>query len=357
MTEVTRFPDDGLFGRFLRVFRHPLRALSMALATTAVAAGVTTGGGVVTAIVGAVLGVVAGELVGRTRVRLPTALGAFVVLGVLGLLLATLVTGSEMLAGFFGPANALGVSAMLRWGLGAFALVGALRVAGARYPTAMGVELGAVVVAVGVLFAAHRDGVIARPLWISDWAWQKGIDPADIFLALGAIAVVILAVLLVLEIKSGRTVSTLVSLPLLALLAVACLDVVGRPMPQAEDGLGLTTEDQGEPPNQMPEDPDQNGPDRNGGDGGTESGAQDSGAGGHGDAGSESSGASPDSGAVGRGLDGGLDGASQGALDGGADAGGGGGADAGGDGGGGGCADAGGDGGGGGGADAGGDGG
>jgi len=333
-----RFPDDGIFGRILRVTRHPLRGLAMALAATAVAAGVTTGGGVASAILGALGGVVVGEVLARSRVRLIAATLGFAGIGLVAFLIAWMCTGTETFAGMLGPSNALSTSAVLRWGFGVFALVGALRVGGARYPTAMGLELGVVVVAVAGLLAAHRDGVIARPLWISDWAWQKGIDPATVFLSLGATAAVILAVLLVLEVKSGRTVSTILSLPLLALLAVACLDVVGRPSPQAEDGLGLTTEEQGDPPNEMPDSPDgSTGPDGDGADaGGQSQGGEDGGAGGHGDAGVDASGGLVDGGSSqSGGLDGGgaegtEDGGQSGAgEDAGVDASGAGGADAG----------------------------
>ena len=36
-------------------------------------------------------------------------------------------------------------------------------------------------------FAAHREGMVHRPLMIGDWAWSRGIDPALILLALAAL--------------------------------------------------------------------------------------------------------------------------------------------------------------------------
>ncbi len=66
----------------------------------------------------------------------------------------------------------------------------------ARHKPLIGLELAVVGGAVAAMFASHRDGVIARPLWLSDWAWQHGYDPADVLLSVGALAVIVLAALL-----------------------------------------------------------------------------------------------------------------------------------------------------------------
>lgn len=349
--ERPQYPDDGTFGKFLRIFRHPLRATAMALAAVALSWGILMPAGVTAAVIGAILGVVTGELVGRSRIRLaPAAVGA-ALLVLMSWGAASLATGGEWIPSVIGPGGALKLAGMLRYGSLAFGLTALLRSAAARHPAAMGLELGAVVMAVAVLFSSHRDGVIARPLWISDWAWQKGIDPGDVFLGVGAAAAVILAVLLVLERRSGRTASSLLALPLLALLAVACLEVVGPPAPQAEDGLGLTDDQTGDPPNTPPPREDERDDQPGGGDGGARPERRDGGGGGTGDdggsqAGQQDGGAgggAADGGASGGGADAGTDG---GAAGGGADGGStGGGADAGADGGGGGGEDAGSDGG------------
>ncbi len=287
--ERPQYADDGTFGRLLGVIRHPLRAVAMALAAVAISWGVLMPAGVTSAVIGAVLGVVAGELAGRSRLRLAAAAVALLLVVLMSWGAASLATGGEAVPSVVGPGATLKLAGALRYGSLAFGLTALLRAVAVRRPAALALELAFVVVALAVMFASHRDGVIARPLWISDWAWQKGIDPASVFMALGAGAAVILAVLLVLERRSGRTVSTLLSLPLLALLAIACLDVVGRPTPEAADGLGLTDADPGDPPN-LQEDGDpggggQGGPDGGGarpdrGDGGGSSGARDGGAGG-----------------------------------------------------------------------------
>ena len=327
--EKPQYADEGTFGKIVRATRHPLRAIAMALAALALSWGVLMTAGVTSAVIGAVLGVVAGELLGRSRFKL-SAVAA--VLGVTLLIswgIAGLCTGGETIPGMLGPGAALKVAGAIRYGSLAFVLVSLVRSIAVRKPAAMALELVLTVVAFAVLFASHRDGVIARPLWISDWAWQKGIDPANVFLFVGGAAAVILAVLLVLESKSGRTVSTLLMLPALALLAIACLDVVGKPTPEAEDGLGLTDDDTGDPPNL---DEDQGGPTPGGTDAGTGS-QQNRGDGGAGGGSGGDGGAGGGSGADGGGSSSARDGGAGGGStqrDGGGD---GGGAGAGGDGG------------------------
>ncbi|MEM9190686.1 MAG: transglutaminase domain-containing protein [Myxococcota bacterium] len=247
-----RFPVDGTFGKIVRVARYPLRLVAMSFAVIAISWGVAMTSAVVSGVIGAILGVIVGELVGRSRFRLAVSVGVFAVLALMALGAASLSTSAELIPSLLGPGAALKLAGVLRYGAVAFSVTAILRTVAIQKPSAMALELIVVVVAVAAMFAAHRDGVIARPLWLSDWAWQKGIDPGDVFLALGATSAVVLAVLLVLEGKGGRTVSSLIALPILGIVAVSCLDAVGRPQPQAEDGLGLTTEEEGEPPENLP---------------------------------------------------------------------------------------------------------
>jgi transglutaminase-like putative cysteine protease len=160
---------------------------------------------------------------------------------------------------------------VIRYGTLALVLVAAMRATAVRHPNAMAFELAVIAAAYTGAFAAHRDGVIARPLWLSDWAWQEGIDPAHVLLAIGGIAVVTLAVLLIAERKDGLSFSSLIALAALALLAVLSLNVVGLPSPTAANDLGLNNppEDGDPPQNQPPPRPDGGrGPQPNEGDGG-----------------------------------------------------------------------------------------
>ncbi len=240
--------DIGPLGRLLAFGRHPLRCLAMALAALSLAWGVALASGWIAAMIGAVLGVLAGELLARSRLRL--ALALLTLVGGMAVLWAStgLMVSTEAIPSMLGPGTTLRVAGMLRFFGLAFAATALLRTLAARWRSMLALELAAVVGAIATQFASHRDGLIARPLWLSDWAWQAGLDPGEVLLGVGAVAVVMLAVLLIAETRSGLSMGSLLVLPLLALLAMGMLDVVGRPTPKAADGLGLTTQREGGPP-------------------------------------------------------------------------------------------------------------
>ena len=267
-----RYADDGRFARFVRSLRHPLRVVAMVGAALALSWGVATAGSLAAIVVGTAAGVIVGEMVGRSAWRLLAVwLGAALFVAA-GLALSSLATGAAWVSGAIGPSAALTLSGVVRYGLVSFGALLALRATAIRHVAGLAVEVAAVLGALSILFSAHREGVIARPLWLSDWAWQQGVDPGEAFLFLGATSAALLAILLVLENRGGRALSSLVALPLLALLSVAFLDVVGRPTPQAEDGLGLTTDEEGEPPQELPTTP--NDPPGNQGDDGRDGGSR-----------------------------------------------------------------------------------
>jgi transglutaminase-like putative cysteine protease len=327
-------------GRAVRTSRHPLRMLAMALAALSVTGGIALTEGVVAAVLGALGGVLAGEWLGKSKYRLPVVLGACAAGLLLAFGLSALALRWEVLPSIAGPGGALRVAGLVRYGGCALALVAGMRALVLRHKTALAIELVVVTAALAAALAAHRDGVLARPMWLSDWAWQLGFDPANVLLGIGGGAVVLLAVLLVAESEGEPSIASLLALPILALLAVSMLDVADLPKPPSNAGdLGLINPP-GEPPNPTPPDAGHRGPDgdgRDGGsggpggaDGGGSGGGQDGdggrGGGGGGDGGLEG-------GAGGGGGDGGLDGGAGGGGDGGASGRGDGGAGGGGDGG------------------------
>jgi protein-glutamine gamma-glutamyltransferase len=249
-------------------FRQLLRATAMGIAALSLAWGVALSSGLLAAIVGAALGVPLGTWLGRSRLRLPVALLALALFFFLALALAAFVVGAEAVPAWLGTGRALAAAAAIRFGVTAFVAVGALRSIAARRPAAAALEILALAAAIPTVFAAHRDGVIARPLWVSDIAWQYGIDPTYIFLGLGAAAVAVLAVLLLVETRSGRAASSAVVLAALTLLALLILPLVGIPTAKPPSELGLTNSpDAGSP---RPRDPDDAGPGQERGDGGDE---------------------------------------------------------------------------------------
>ena len=290
-----------------------LRAVAMAMAALAMAWGVTVSEGLIAAMVGAAIGVVVGQRLGRSHMKLSVIVGGAGVLLVGGWALAAFAVGTETFPRMLGPAFALRMAGMVRFGTLALALTTGFRAAATRKPSFIAVELGFITLAITTLFASHRDGVIARPLWLSDWAWRVGMDPAQILLGVGVVAVGLLAILLLVETRSGRSISSLVVLTILATAAVFFVNVATTKPPDPLNDLGLKTSQPGDPPVNVPP-PDPSGKDPGGADGGGQPDGGD-------DGGGQSSGL--DAGADGGGQpDAGEDGGGSGAQDGGADGGG-----------------------------------
>ena len=234
--------------RLVAGWRHPLRIVAMVMAALSLAWGVALTEGILAAMLGAALGVVLGELLGRSRLRTAVIEGAAALLLVATWQLAALSTSTEALASAVGPGNALVFASVLRFASLSLLVTAGLRALAVRRPWALAFELGAVAAAFTAAFASHREGVIARPLWLSDWAWRQGFDPTTILLGIGGAAVVLLAVLLVAESKSGRALSSLLTLLALATGAVMVINVVGPPVPAPMSELNMDDAGRGQPP-------------------------------------------------------------------------------------------------------------
>jgi transglutaminase-like putative cysteine protease len=232
----------------LRATRHPIRAVAMAMAALALSWGIATSAGLTAAMLGAVAGVAGGELLARSKTRLIALVLGVLALGAAGWWSADFVTETRIVPMAIGPGAALGLSSVLRFFMMALMVSALLRVLAARHKALIGLELAVVAASVASMFATHRDGVIARPLWLSDWAWQHGYDPADVLLTVGAAAVVLLAVLLIAESERRVTLASIGGLGVIVLLAMLFLQVEGLPEPQANSDLGLTESSVGDPP-------------------------------------------------------------------------------------------------------------
>jgi transglutaminase-like putative cysteine protease len=221
-------------------FRQLLRAAAMALAALSLTWGTALPSGLAAALIGAALGVPIGEALGRSRLRLPVVLLGLAAFAALGYGVAAFAVGAAFFPTLVGTGAALRTAAAIRFGIAAITTTTALRSIAARKPAAAAIEVVALAAAIPSVFASHRDGIIARPLWISDFAWQRGIDPTHIFLGLGGAAIAVLAVLLLLETRSGRAASSLLALAALIAAALGVLPLLGLPTPHPPDDLGLT---------------------------------------------------------------------------------------------------------------------
>jgi len=228
-----------------------VRAAAMCLGALALGWGVTLTEGLGASMFGAVFGVIAGEWLARSRVKLSAILGGALVLFLLSWATSKFATGAQLIPSLLGAGNALAFAVVARFGALMFCSTLALRVLAARKRNLVVLELAAISTAVVAVFATHRDGVLVRPLWLSDWAWSVGLEPVQVLLGVGVGAVSILAVLLIVQNRGSRALSALIALFALGVLAMMTVNAVGLPAPTADNDLGLLTPP-GEPPRQQP---------------------------------------------------------------------------------------------------------
>ncbi|HEX5659171.1 MAG TPA: transglutaminase-like domain-containing protein [Polyangiales bacterium] len=219
-----------VYGLCAAVFVWPLASLA-----TAIAAGV-----------GAASGALLGLWLAQGRVRslwivLGAAAGALLIEGVL-----RLVARSDSLADALSPTGFLTLIDALRFGALALPAATALSALSARHRTLAFVEVGLGGMMVSQLVAEHRHGAINRPFEIADPILAVGGDPSVVFYVLGMIAVVLLALVLIMERHIGRLIAHLAVVALLVVLAGfgAEQGVLPRPEPQG-GGLGLTGKPEG----------------------------------------------------------------------------------------------------------------
>ncbi len=215
------------------------RAAILALAAGLLTAPLTVGIGVAAASIGMLAGMLAAELFRRTPLRLSALSIASVALAGLGALLSRIPVRFDLPGSLLGPVLAYQLGEALLWfslfAPGAFVL----RLAAIRRPLLALLEVLLACAAFAASFAAHRDGMVHRPLAIGDWAWSRGIDPAMILLLLGGGAALLLAGLLISERRRSRLLLHFSTLVLIAIGLFAFVRVGGLPVPDTS-GLGLT---------------------------------------------------------------------------------------------------------------------
>ena len=183
----------------------------------------------------------------RSRVRLATVWIAGALVSALALLGAAWLVESTAGSSLLGIHGAMAAADLVRFGLVALAVVFAVRTTAARYELFEVVELGWVALALAGVMAAHRDGAINHPRWLSDWAWTTGRDPQKILLYCGAGTLVALVLALLRE-RRGRGPRVLLHFGAAAALAALLLlafRFIGLPHPPRGEGLGLDGRGQG----------------------------------------------------------------------------------------------------------------
>jgi hypothetical protein len=225
---------------------HALHALLLAVAAAVFAADLTLTSGVLAGAAGAFAGALWAESLYARRLRTFAAVALGLLVAGLGLALTGGVLGSTTLAEAVGPTTAMALGEAVRWlaVAGGAALV--LRSVALGYRAALALEGAIAVLVVADTVEAHRDGMIARPLEVSDWFWQQGIDPVVAFLGVGLFAGLLLAGVMARGRSPGRTLAQLIIVLLVGLWLGVRLhrappeaelrNPVGEKLDKSEDG-------------------------------------------------------------------------------------------------------------------------
>ena len=176
----------------------------------------------------------------RSRLRSPwlLALGLFATF--VGHQLVLWFGNAGSIAGALGDATFLGLRDALDFGCFALCVAATFSALSRRLGWFAFVEVALCGMVASLLVSEHRHGAINRPFEIADPILSAGGDPSFVFYALGGLAALLLAVVLIVERKWWRLFLSLAVLGLLLLgLGVGVNEgVLPRPQP-AGDGLGL----------------------------------------------------------------------------------------------------------------------
>jgi len=175
-----------------------IRALLYAVALLLYLLPLATWSGVAVSVLGALLGMGLASAAHRRGMRL----AAVLVLAPPALLLALGLGGwlqdAQWLAGLLGVKAALLAAEGLSLGLAALVAAFLLRFLSHTARALSLVEVLFVAGSVAALLADHRNRMLNRPRFLSDWAWSMGLNPGTVLVAVGIVATLV-AILLFLR--------------------------------------------------------------------------------------------------------------------------------------------------------------
>ncbi len=220
-----------------------IKALLYALATSLYLWPLSSAPGIAAGVACGLLAMAIASAAHNLRLRLPAAIlgGGTLLIG--ALLLGDRLLASRALAGWLGVGGSFIAADVVTFGIGGFCVVFLLRTLSYRARALSLLEVLFVAGSVATTLASHRNRMVNRPRFFSDWAWSLGIDPTTVLIAIGAGAM-LLAVLLFL--RRQPLLKLLTTLVLLALLGLLLHHFAEQRIesPRAADALGLTGKDQ-----------------------------------------------------------------------------------------------------------------
>ncbi|MEX2333072.1 MAG: hypothetical protein WD600_02375, partial [Pseudohongiella sp.] len=174
------------------------------------------------------------------RLRSPLIVLMILITIALGGVVGNWLTGASLMAQTLGAMASYQLDQMLFWLLLAGGIGLTLRLLARRHSWGSIPELLFVASAFVITLAAHQRGMIDRPYFIGDFALIRGIDPSSILMAIGVVAVLALAVLLMMENNHKRLPYHFSVLAVLCFSLLAYVQFFGMPTPSLTNDLGLT---------------------------------------------------------------------------------------------------------------------
>jgi len=179
----------------------------------------TSGAGLAAVLTGVLAAFILSGRLGPMPVRLPRLW--LISLSGLGLVTLTgaILRGSEGAARVLSSAGVYNITEAALWLALPLALLAPLLVSATRYSTFLSIEAALLVGIFASVFAAHREGSLHRPYFITDWLLERNYDPLPFFLAAGAA----LGVMLIVWLLSRRSAKQTLLDPLILMAMIVAL--------------------------------------------------------------------------------------------------------------------------------------
>lgn len=169
------------------------------------AVGYTSGVGLLSALLGVVMAFAVTDRLETLPIRLSrlwlVAAGAMAVtVGV-----STLLRGNSAVVGLLGSEVVYAITEAENWFMGVFCWLAPLLLSARRYSMFLTIEAASLVGIFSSILAAHRDGSIHRPFFLTDWLLERNYDPMPFFLGAGAMLGILLVVWMLSRSSAKRT--------------------------------------------------------------------------------------------------------------------------------------------------------
>ena len=158
------------------------------------ASGLTSTTGLIASMTGVVSAFVATELIGARAVRLSRLWLFAAVLFSASHFIVSMLLESGVASQVLRAGNVYSLAEAIRWAAGFFCCLTPLLVSARRYPLFLTVEAALLTGIFASVLAAHRDGFVNRPFFITDWLIERNYDPLPFFIGGGILLGILLVI-------------------------------------------------------------------------------------------------------------------------------------------------------------------